>query len=226
MDSPDPSTELLAFLRGFITEERWMKFKQVLAFRTRYITVVLEDIYQSQNASAVLRTCDLTGIQDVHIIENKNKYDLNPDVTLGSNKWISMLKYNQEEENTLPAFNHLRKQGYLIVATSPHKEHYTPESIPLDKPLALVFGTEKNGLSQRALDHADAFIKIPMYGFTESYNISVSAALLLQKLTERLRDSDVSWKLTDTEQTMVLLSWCRQTIRKVESLEKKFYDGN
>ncbi len=77
---------LLNYLSQFLTEKRRSLFTKVLDSRTRHLTVVIEDIYQSQNASAVLRTCDLTGVQDLHIIENKNIYDINPDVALGSSK--------------------------------------------------------------------------------------------------------------------------------------------
>jgi tRNA (guanosine-2'-O-)-methyltransferase len=214
---------LLAFLKEFITAERWEKFNQVLAFRTRYITVVLEDIYQSQNASAVLRSCDLTGIQDVHIIENRNIYDVNPDVALGSNKWINLIKYNEQQDNTLLAYESLRAKGYTIVATSPGKMDHTPETQPLDKPIALVFGSELRGLTPIALANADSFLRIPMFGFTESFNISVSAALILHSLTQRLRQSDNAWQLSDMERTITLLNWCRRSIRNIDKLEKEFF---
>ena len=139
--------------------------------RTRYLTVVLEDIFQSQNASAVLRTCDCFGIQDVHIIENRNPYEINPDVELGSAKWLNMNRYNKSGHNTLEAFTELRKKGYKIIATSPHKNDLMIQDLPIEHKIALVFGSEREGLSDIALQNADAFVKIPMYGFTESFNI-------------------------------------------------------
>lgn len=214
---------LLDFLLEFITENRKKKFEEVLSCRTRQLTVVLEDIYQSQNASAVLRSCDLTGVQDVHIIENMNPYDINPDVVVGSTKWLNLFKYNQKAFNTLDAFSVLREKGYQIIATSPHKDGFTPENLPLDKPVALVFGTEKTGLTEKALSNADGFIRIPMVGFTESYNISVSAALLLYTLSDRLRKSDISWQLSIPEKEDLLLHWCRNTIERVEVLERTFF---
>jgi len=196
---------LLEYMQQFITEERKQLFDKVLQYRTRHITVVLEDIYQPHNASAVLRTCDLTGVQDVHIIENKNKYDVNPDVALGSFKWLNLIKYNETEDNTLRAFQKLKEQGYRIIATTPHREEQTPQTIPLEGKMALVFGTELTGLSQTAIEHADEYLKIPMYGFTESYNISVSAALILFTLTERLRQSDIHWQLSEKEMNEIKL---------------------
>lgn len=214
--------KLLNFLLEYITPERKAKFDEVLNRRTRHLTVVLEDIFQPHNASAVLRSCDLTGVQDVHIIENNYVYDINPDVVVGSTKWLNLHKYNEQPNNTIQAYEKLRSKGYRIVATSPHQDGYTPETLPLDKPLALVFGTEKTGLSDYALEHADDFVRIPMVGFTESFNISVSAALLLYTLSRRLHNSDIRWQLSCDEKDELLLQWCRNTIKRVEVLEETF----
>ena len=184
---------LLAFLTPFITDERKQRFEEVLAYRTRHVTVVLEDIFQPHNASAVLRSCDLRGIQDVHIVENNYQYDVNPDVVMGSNKWLNLYHYNKVDFNTPEVFDRLHEQGYQIVATCPHRDDFTPETLPLDQPIALVFGTEKLGLSDYAVEHADKHVRIPMFGFTESYNISVSAALLIYTLTNRLHNSEIIW---------------------------------
>jgi len=214
---------LLEFLLEYITPERKEKFEKVLDKRTRHITLILEDIFQAQNASAVLRSCDLTGIQDVHIVENQYVYDINPDVVVGSTKWLNLHKYNQNSFNTLDAYNSLKEKGYRIIATSPHEAGFTPENLPLDKPIALVFGTEKTGLTRQALSQADGFIRIPMVGFTESYNISVSAALLLYTLTNRLRESAVSWQLKQHEREQLMLQWCKNTIKRVEILEQEYF---
>ncbi len=215
--------ELLTYLLGFITENKRNKFEKIINFRTRYLTVVLEDIYQPHNASAVLRTCDCFGIQDVHIIENKNKYDVNPDVALGSSKWLTMIKHNESEENTAAAINKLKKQGYKIVATSPHKDQYMLDDLPLDQKTALVFGTEMKGLSDVALKNSDYFVKIPMYGFTESFNISVSAAISLYSLTEKLRNSDINWQLPENEILDIKLDWVRNVIKHSDLIEKDFF---
>ncbi|MBN2614163.1 MAG: RNA methyltransferase [Bacteroidales bacterium] len=215
--------ELLSFLSPYLTENRKELFEKVLRFRTRHITVVLEDIYQPQNASAVLRSADLNGIQDVHIIENHNEYQVNPKVAMGSSKWLNLIKYNTGDNNTLNAYKSLRKQGYRIIATTPHTENQTPYSLSLGSKVALVFGTELEGLSDLAIAEADEFVKIPMYGFTESYNISVSAALLMFTLTERLRKSDIPWQLTEDERLHILLEWTRRSIRRADVFEKEFF---
>jgi len=214
--------ELLNYLYGFITEQRKEKFDEVIRNRTRYITIVLEDIFQPHNASAVLRTCDCFGIQDIHIVENKNKYTVNPDVALGSSKWLNLIKYNSKTYNSIDCISTLKKQGYRIVATTPHKDEYMVGELPLNKKIALLFGTEMKGLTDEAIAISDAFVKIPMYGFTESFNISVSAALLLHSLSERLRKSNISWQLSEKEIIEIKLNWVKNTIKSADSLERKF----
>lgn len=216
--------ELINYLSQFISESRRAKFDEVVKFRTRYVTVVLEDIYQPHNASAVLRSCDCFGIQDIHIIENKNAYTVNPDVAMGSPKWLNLHKYKKEENNTLNCIKQLKDKGYTIVATTPHKDDYTIETLPIDKPIALVFGTELTGISDTVREHADEFVKIPMFGFTESFNISVSAALCLNTIISRLHKSEFNWQLTEQEKEDLILTWLRNTINKVELIEKDYWE--
>ena len=221
MNSRDKA--LLDFLYQFITDERKERFEEVLAYRTRHITVVLEDIFQPHNASAVLRSCDLNGVQDIHIIENNYTFDINPDVVMGSTKWLDIHRYNELDFNTPTVIDHLKSQGYQIVATCPHRDDFTPDTLPLDRPIALVFGTEKTGITDYVMDHADRYVRIPMYGFTESYNISVSAAVLMYTLTQRLhRMSDLDWHLSEEEKDMVRLEWSRRTLNRIRQYERKF----
>jgi tRNA (guanosine-2'-O-)-methyltransferase len=215
--------QLYSFLSGFISENKKNKFEENILQRTRYIAVVLEDIFQPHNASAVLRSCDCFGIQDVHIIENNNKYEINPDVALGSSKWLSLFKYHKAKNNTEECLQHLKDSGYRIIATTPHKNDHTPESLPLDQKIALVFGTELEGLTSQAIEMADGFVKIPMYGFTESLNISVSAALLVRGITERLHNSEIPWQLSETESLDIRIAWAKSVVKKADLLEREFY---
>ena len=185
--------------------------------------MMLEDIFQPHNASAVLRSCDLTGVQDIHIVENSYTYDINPDVVMGSTKWLDIHRYNELEFNTPSAIEYLKGRGYQIVATCPHRDDFLPETLPLDQPVALVFGTEKTGITDYVMEHADRFVRIPMYGFTESYNISVSAALLVYSLTQRLHGmTEVDWHLTEEEKDEVRLEWSRRTLNRIRQYERKF----
>lgn len=215
---------LINYLFDFISEQRKKRFLEIIEYRTRHITIVLEDIFQPQNASAVLRTCDCFGVQDVHIIETRNKYDVNPDVALGSAQWLNMYKYKGTENNTISCLNTLKEKGYKIIATSPHANDHTIDELPLDHKTALVFGTELEGITDDVKEMADGFVKIPMFGFTESFNISVSAALALHTLTNRLHKSGINWKLSEEEKNDILLEWQRNTINKVELIEKDFLE--
>lgn len=220
------NSELIEFLSAFVTDQRIELFRSIVERRTRYITVVLEDIFQPHNASAVLRTCDCFGIQDVHIIENSNEYMVNPDVSLGSDKWLNMYKYNEADNNTLEAYSKLRKEGYRIVATTPHTNDVNLEDFDLSRgKAAFVFGTELRGLSKLAIDNADEYVKIPMFGFTESFNISVSAAIILHHLSTDLYNSSISWDISCSEKDDLLLNWLRRTIKSSVQLEKQFKSG-
>lgn len=217
------NTELIQYLSQFLLENRLQTFENVLKLRTKYVTIVLEDLFQAQNASAVLRTCECFGIQDVHIIENRNKFIVHRDIAMGSNKWINIHKYNKEAENSLAAITQLKNSGYRIVATSPKEKYPLLQDFNLSAgKIALVFGTELSGISKIVSQNADEFVRIPMFGFTESYNISVSVALCLQELIIKLHNSDINWKLNEEEYSEILLNWIRYSIRKVDLIEKKF----
>jgi len=214
---------LIAFLEGFVLDRRKELIDRIIENRTRYITVVLEDIYQSQNASAVLRTCDCFGIQDVHIIENRNKYELNPDVTKGCDKWLNLIKYKGPENNSLKALQSLKKLGYRIIATTPNHGSVHLEDFNLKKgKTAFFFGNEHNGLSEDIISNADENIKIPMYGFTESFNISVSAAVILHHLSNKLRNSNINWQLQEDEKLELKLNWLKKSIKNAGMLVKRY----
>jgi len=222
MARPLSKSDLLDLLLEFVSQNKKAKFEQVVQFRTRHLTIVLEDIFQPHNASAVLRSCDCFGVQDVHIIENYNKYQVNPDVALGSSKWLNIIKYNSLEHNTRECLQQLKSQNYRIVAATPHEKGFALDQLPVDQKTAIVFGTEMHGLTEQSLAMCDDFVKIPMYGFTESLNISVSAALCLYRLTEKLRGSAIPWQLSEEEQIEVKLSWAKQVVKNADMIEKRF----
>lgn len=218
---------LLDYLAALVTPERLETLHKVVDQRTRYLTVVLEDIFQPQNASAVLRTCDCFGIQDVHIIENTNEYCINPDVVLGASQWLSIYNYNTEAENTTVALQSLKQQGYRIVATSPHAEDDSLQGFDVtQQKTALVFGTELTGISDAVKQQADAFVKIPMYGFTESFNISVSAALILQQVSAELRKSSVVWQLEEEQKERLLIDWLKKSVKHSDKVLRRFYQDH
>lgn len=214
---------LTAYLSSFLTPRRRETLNKVLDQRTRYLTVVLEDIYQSHNASAVLRSCDGFGIQDVHIIENRNRYKTTRDVDMGTSQWLSLKRHNRNSHNTIEALREIRRCGYRIVATTPHTGDVPLEEFDLEKgPVALVFGTEMEGITDEVRREADEFLRIPMYGFVESFNISVACALSLHHLSWKLRSSPIDWALTEEERRELLLHWLRTTVKNAGPLEEEY----
>ena len=218
--------KLIQFLSEFVTPERLTLFNKILSFRTNYLTVVLEDMYQTHNASAVVRTADCFGIQNVHVIENKHTFNCNPDVVRGASNWVSINRYNGTEMNTPQALKKLRQDGYRIVVATPHDHDVDLENFDLGKgKAAIVFGCERPGLTEWAMKEADEFMKIPMVGFTESLNVSVSVAVTLHHLTHQLRNhSNIDWNLTDDEKQKVMLEWLRVSLKRVDLLEDKFVE--
>jgi tRNA (guanosine-2'-O-)-methyltransferase len=221
-------TELIQFLSGFVTPERLSLFNKILSIRTNYLTVVLEDLYQTQNTSAVVRTADCFGIQNVHVIENKHIFEVNPDVVRGASNWVSVIQYNGTAMNTPEALQKLRREGYRIVVATPHDHDVDLESFNLGKgKAAIVFGCERPGLTEWAMKEADEYMKIPMVGFTESLNVSVAVAVTLHHLTHQLRNhTDIDWHLTEIEKQKILLDWLRTSIKRVDLLEQKFEELN
>lgn len=217
--------ELIAYLAGFISEKRKQRFDEVISHRTDHLRIVLENLYQAHNASAVLRSCDCFGIQNVHFIENKNNMKISADVAMGSSNWLTIHRHKGAENNTRETLLHLKSLGYKIVATTPHKNDYTIDELPVDEKMALVFGTEIDGITQDVFELADEFVKIPMYGFTESFNISVCAALCMYELTTRMRKQVKNYQLTEEEQTDVYLDWLKTSIVSSEGLIRNFYDN-
>jgi tRNA (guanosine-2'-O-)-methyltransferase len=215
--------ELLAKFYSIIRPEKRAKFDRIAAERTRHIAFVVENIYQEHNASAVVRSADCFGFQDVHIIERTNRFEVNREISMGSAKWINHYHYHDPKFPTRKCLNELKQKGYKIIATTPHEENLTIHELPVEKPLALVFGTEKTGLSEIALAEADLHIRIPMYGFTESFNISVSAALCMQILREKLQNTkEIDWRLNEQEQIRLKLDWCKKIVHKSDAVEREF----
>jgi tRNA (guanosine-2'-O-)-methyltransferase len=230
--NPAAKTALADHLATFISENKRDKIEEILVHRTRYLTVALEDIYQTQNASAVVRSCECFGIQDVYVIENHNPFKLNKDVAQGASKWVDLHRYGPPEVNahsprtdhTRACLEHLKACGFRLVATSPDHSSNTINDLPLDQPLALLFGSEEPGLTSTALEMADMRTSIPMYGFTQSYNLSVSVALALQSLTSQLRASAVTWRLPEATSLDLKLRCYMKVINRGGVLAKKFLE--
>jgi tRNA (guanosine-2'-O-)-methyltransferase len=211
--------EYLHFLENILTENRKAKFLKVLENRTKHFTVVVEDVFQMHNASAVMRSCEVFGIQELNVIEERYGKSIDKEIAMGAQKWVDINKF----DNVSNCIETLKNKGYQIIATTPHQNDCLLEDFDISKPSALFFGTEKEGLSDEVMQKADGFLKIPMVGFTESLNISVSAAIIIQNLTNRLRQSNLDWYLSEAEILEKRLSWAKSSIKDIKRIEERYY---
>ncbi len=209
---------LLEYLESYLTERRKARFQKVLAQRTKHFTVATEDVYQLHNTSAVIRSCDIFGIQEVNVIEERNVKRIDREIAMGSQKWVDINRFHSVKE----AISKLKQEGYRIVATTPHNDDALLQDFDVTQKACFFFGTETDGVSQDVIDHADCFLKIPMVGFTESLNISVSAAIILHDVTTKLKQTEVAWQLTKEEQLEKRLDWCKKTIKSYDQIIERF----
>ncbi|HXJ98710.1 MAG TPA: RNA methyltransferase [Gelidibacter sp.] len=213
--------QLLDYLETYLTPQRKARFDAVLPNRTKHFTVATEDVYQLHNTSAVIRSCDVFGIQEVHIVEERNSKRIDREIAMGSQKWVDLKRYHTVGD----CVNNLKDNGYQIVATTPHHNDQVLADFDITKKSCFFFGRETEGLSQAVLDVADCYLKIPMVGFTESLNISVSAAIILQDVTNKLRQSDVKWQLSEQEQLEKRLDWISKTLKSYDEIVARYYQS-
>ena len=211
---------LLEYLETYLTDSRREKFIKVLSQRTKHFTVATEDVYQLHNTSAVIRSCDVFGIQEINIVEEQNSKTIDREIAMGAQKWVDLNRYH----NVNGCISDLKEKGYQIVATTPHTNDNLLHEFDVTKKSCFFFGRETQGLSQEVLDPADCYLKIPMVGFTESLNISVSAAIILQHVTTKLKQTNINWQLTTEEQLEKRLDWVRKTIKSYDDIVEHFYN--
>ena len=210
--------KLLEYLETYLTEHRRSRFSEVLKQRTKHFTVATEDVYQLHNTSAVIRSCDVFGIQEINIVEEVNSKQIDREIAMGAQKWVDLNRYH----TTKSCIEDLKSKGYQIVATTPHVEDCELIDFDITKKSCFFFGRETEGLSQQVLDEADCFLKIPMVGFTESLNISVSAAIILQHVTSKLRKSEINWRLTEEEIIEKRFDWIKKTIKNYDAIVERY----
>jgi tRNA (guanosine-2'-O-)-methyltransferase len=211
--------KLLEHLETYLTKSRKTRFDAVLSQRTKHFTVATEDVYQLHNTSAVIRSCDVFGIQEVNIVEERNSKRIDREIAMGSQKWVDLNRY----QNVKACISTLKQKGFQIVATTPHINDCLLQDFDITKKSCFFFGRETEGLSQEVINEADCFLKIPMVGFTESLNISVSAAIVLQHVTAKLKQTNIKWQLTEEELLEKRLDWIKKTIRSYDEIVEQFY---
>ncbi|HEX8269051.1 MAG TPA: RNA methyltransferase [Flavobacterium sp.] len=212
--------DYLTYLEGFLTDNRKAKFRKVLEQRTNHFTIAMEDVFQMHNTSAVMRSCEVFGIQQLNVVEERYGKKIDKEIAMGSQKWVDINRFDSMSD----CIASVKQKGYRIIATSPHENDCDLENFDILKPAAFFFGTERDGLSAEVLAAADGFLKIPMNGFTESLNISVSAAIIIQNLTSRLRKSDIEWHLSEDEMLEKRLLWAKNSIKDIKRIEARYFD--
>ncbi len=212
----------LEFLENILTDNRKERFLNVLKNRTKHFTIAVEDIFQMHNTSAVMRSCEVFGIQELNVIEQRYGKSIDKEIAMGAQKWVDINAF----DSISGCIDTLKAKGYQIIATTPHENDCLLEDFDISKPSALFFGTERDGLSEEILQKADGFLKIPMVGFTESLNISVSAAIIIQNLMLRLRASDINWQLSEDDILEKRLQWARSSIKDIKRIEARYYQEN
>ncbi|RDY61265.1 TrmH family RNA methyltransferase [Flagellimonas nanhaiensis] len=210
--------DLLTYLEGFLTEERKQRFDEILKNRTKHLTVAIEDVFQLHNTSAILRSCDAFGVQEVHVIEDRFEQRLDKNIAMGAEQWVDVNRYGTTSE----CISKLKDMGYKIMATTPHNDSRLLSDFDPNTKTALFFGTEKEGLSEEVMQKADGFLKIPMVGFSESLNVSVSAAIIIQELSQKVRSSRIDWQLSDIEVLEKRLDWTKKSIKDVEGIISRY----
>ncbi len=210
--------ERIDYLAEFMTPERRVTLEQTLSMRTYEMTILSENTFHSQNASALMRHCEAFGLQQMHAVEELCDFKTYADIVRGTDQWVDLKRYT----NTTDALRGLKEEGYRIVATTPHIDGATPESFDVGAGrFALVFGTEHSGISQQIIDEADEFLQIPMCGMVESLNVSASAAILIYMLSQRLRETTQGWQIGELKQQEILYRWMQHSIRESEKILKR-----
>ncbi|MES2838249.1 MAG: RNA methyltransferase [Bacteroidota bacterium] len=219
---------LLEFLKTFVLDRKLDLFNEKLNNRTRHITIALENLFQEQNASAIIRTAECFGLQDIHVIENDNNFKINTDIVNGGDRWVNLHKYHPDAEQsaTLKCINSLKQKGYKIIATTPHTNDCNLNDFNVADKFALFFGEEKPGVSSEIIDNADGFLKIPIYGFTESFNVSVAAAIIIHHLQNKIVNSPaINWQLSDDEKQEIMYNWVVKTVPKSKKVIDYYYQS-
>lgn len=214
---------LVDYLESFLTDRRRENNHKVLAQRSYHFTVAIEDVYQLHNTSAVMRSCDVFGVQDLHVIEERNVRKIDREIAMGAQKWVDVHRYHTTKDCVAT----LKEKGYQIVATSPHGDNcVTLAEFDYTKPSVFFFGKEDTGLSDYVLEQSDVQLMIPMVGFTESLNISVSVAIILQQVTQQLRQSTIDWKFTDAQLIAKRYDWVCRVLKSHEKITARYHEIN
>lgn len=201
--------------KSTISTNRLSRLQQTVSNRLTGLTIVAEGTHLRHNLSAIIRTAESFGVSKVHLISSERQKTSG--AAKGGERWVDLSVH----KNTKQCFDLLKKDGFTILVADLQDDSFTPETAPIDGPLAIVMGTELVGVSQEAKELADGTIMIPMYGLTQSLNVSVASACVLQRISTRMREAGVG-AMSDTEQQQLLTRWLdRESTERVQRQNRR-----
>ena len=210
------------YLKQFLTDERLQKIEHYAMESSDFVLPVMEDIFQFRNAAAIVRSVEACGFHKIVAMESENEFNPNLRVTKGAETWVEVEKL----PHNLDSLQHIKNRGYKILAVSPEKNATRLPDYDLKKPVALVFGTEKEGVTEEILNFADETLAIPMYGFTKSFNVSVAAAICFYELKQKLIKSNINYKLSEEKLCQLKIRWAKNSIQSGEKILMKYLREN
>ena len=210
--------EIYDYLQQFLTNERLSKIEHFSKESSDFVLPVMEDVYQFRNAAAIVRSVEACGFHHVVALEEENVFNPNLKVTKGAETWVQVEKM----PNNLDSLKEIKSRGYRILAVSPEKNAIMLPDYEVKEPIALVFGTELEGVSDEILDFADETLAIPMFGFTKSFNVSVAAAICMYELKQKLMKSGIEYQLSDQKLLELKIRWAKNSIKSSEQILERF----
>jgi len=207
---------IVALLRPHMTERRLQRIRSVVAERTRSVVPVVEGLVNTGNVSAVMRSAEALGHQDVHVVKGDHeRYKHSQRTAQGAQHWLDVWHWDAPGDCAA----HLREAGYRLVAMHLHADTVPIREVDFTAPTALVFGNEEAGVTDAMLEETDAACEVPLPGFTESFNVSVAAAVALyhaqqDRLDRQGRHAD----LGDDEQRRLVARFCLRSVNNAERI--------
>ena len=212
--------EVYQYLTDFLTEERLQKIEYFSAQSSDFILPIMEDVYQFRNAAAIVRSAEACGLHRIVALEKINVFQPNLDLTKGADTWVEIVKHPAH----IDYIKNIKQQGYKIVAVSPEKNATLLPDFNITEPIALTFGTEWQGVTEEILDFADETLAIPMYGFTQSFNVSVAAAICFYELKQKLIKNNIPHLLNKEKLLKTRIRWAVNSIRSGNEILNKYLD--
>ena len=213
--------ETFDYLKQFLTDVRLSKIEHFSQESSDFVLPVMEDVYQFRNAAAIVRSVEACGFHHVVALEEENVFNPNLKVTKGAETWVKVEKM----PNNLDSLKEIKNRSYKILAVSPENNATMLPDYEVKEPIALVFGTELEGVSDEILEFADETLAIPMYGFTKSFNVSVAAAICMYELKQKLMKSGIDYKLSEEKLLEMKIRWTVNSIRSGEELLERFLNS-